>query len=50
MSVYKNVQKYTKDYIDNKYPCSDGGWVHYRVICEEHLEDIKKLLVVKLSF
>lgn len=50
LSVYKNVQKYTKDYIDNKYPCSDGGWVHYRVICEEHLEDIKKLLVVKLSF
>lgn len=49
-AVYKNVQKYTRDYIDNKYPCGDGGWVHYRVIGTEHLEDIKNLLVVKLSF
>ena len=31
----------------NKYPCGDGGWIHYRVICQEHYEDIKKLLAVK---
>ena len=48
-SAYGTVQKYTQDYIDHKYPCSDGGWVHYRVICKEHLEDIKKLLIVKLT-
>lgn len=48
-AVYHNVHEYTKDYIDNKYPCSDGGWIHYRVLSEEHLKDIKKLLIVKLS-
>ena len=33
--------------IDNKYPCGDGGWIHDRVICQEHYEDIKKLLEIK---
>lgn len=48
-AVYSRLYRYTQDYIDNKYPCGDGGWVHYRVICAEHLEDIQKLLSVKLS-
>lgn len=47
--VYKDVEQYTQNYIDNKYPCSDGGWIHYRVMCKAHLEDIKKLLDIKLS-
>lgn len=48
-SVYEDMQKYTQEYIDNKYPCGDGGWIHYRVICKEHFDDIKKLLDVKCS-
>ena len=48
-SVYGQVQKYTQEYIDNKYPCSDGGWIHYRVTCKEHLEDIQKLLSMKFA-
>ena len=48
-AVYDQLQKYTQEYIDNKYPCSDGGWIHYRVISEEHLDDIKTLLFVKCS-
>lgn len=48
-SEYENVQTYTKEYMDHKYPCGDGGWIHYRVTCEEHLNDIKKLLAVKCS-
>ena len=36
-----------KNYIDHKYPCGDGGWIQYRVINSEHLDDIKKLLIVK---
>ena len=46
-SVYGNMQKYTQEYMDHKYPCGDGGWIHYRVKCKEHLEDIMKLLIVK---
>lgn len=40
--VYDDLSVYTKQYIDNKYPCGDGGWLHYRVICQCHLDDIKK--------
>ena len=45
--LYEQLIPYTQEVIDNKYPCGEGGWIHYRVICEEHLEDIKKLLAVK---
>ena len=34
-SVYGHVQTYTQAYIDHKYPCGDGGWIHYRVTCED---------------
>lgn len=45
--IYADVKKYTQEYIDNKYPCNDGGWIHYRVVCHEHYEDIQKLLEIK---
>lgn len=46
-TVYDRLQKYTQAYIDNRYPCGDGGWIHYRVTDREHLDDIKILLSVK---
>ena len=46
---YDNVKKYAQEYINHKYPCSDGGWIHYRVTCKEHLDDIRRLLSVKCS-
>ena len=42
-------KQYTQEYIDNKYSCGDGGWIHYRVICKENFYDIKVLLSVKCS-
>ncbi len=45
--LYNQLTKYTQEFIDNKYPCGEGGWINYRVICEEHLEDAKKLLLEK---
>ncbi len=48
-TAYEKLQKYTQDQIDNKYPCGDGGWIHYRVTCKEHFDDIKTLLSVKCS-
>lgn len=48
-SVYEQVQAYTREYIDNQYACGDGGWIHYRVTCREHFDDIQKLLAVKCS-
>ena len=46
-AIYDNVTNYTQEYIDNKYPCGDGGWIHYRVVCQDHYEDILKLLAIK---
>ena len=48
-TVYPRLRKYTQEYIENKYACGDGGWIHYRVTCKEHLDDIKALLSVKVS-
>lgn len=48
-SIYEHVQKYTQEYINNRYPCGDGGWIQYRVTCKEHFDDIKKLLSAKCS-
>ena len=48
-TVYSQLQKYARDLIDNKYPCGDGGWIHYRVTGEEQFDDIKTLLAVKCS-
>ena len=46
-AIYDEMKKYTQEFIDKKYPCGDGGWIKYRVICQEHYDDIKKLLEVK---
>lgn len=46
-AVYEQVCAYTQRYIDERYPCGDGGWIQYRVTNSEHFEDIKKLLSVK---
>ena len=48
-TAYEKLQKYTQDQIDNKYPCGDGGWSHFRVTCKEHFDDIKTMLSVKCS-
>ena len=45
--VYDQVEKETQECIDNKYPCGDGGWIHYRVAGEAHFCDIQKLLQMK---
>lgn len=46
-SIYEQLQAYTQEYIDHKYPCGDGGWIHYRVTCQAHLDDAKTMLSVK---
>lgn len=48
-SVYEQLRGDTKECIDHKYPCSDGGWIHYRVLGKGHFHDIQKLLSVKCS-
>ncbi len=46
-TIYNEMTKYMQEFIDKKYPCGNAGWIHYRVISQEHYEDIKKLLKIK---
>lgn len=46
-SVYDRLTDYTRKYIDNKYPCGDGGWINYRVTSQEQVDDICTLLSMK---
>lgn len=48
-SIYESLKEDTQEMIDNKFPCGDGGWIHYRVTCKEQFDDIQKILSVKCS-
>ena len=47
-AVYGEMHRYAQEHIYHKYICGDGGWIHYRVLSQEHVEDIKRLLKVKV--
>lgn len=37
-------------YWENRYPCGDGGgWVHYRILTDEHFFDIGKFIMMKIG-
>lgn len=48
-TVYDILSDYSKEICDNKYPCGDGGWLNYRVLCDEHLQDIIKIIHSKIG-
>ncbi|MDP4152173.1 MAG: DUF3788 domain-containing protein [Bacillota bacterium] len=37
----------TKELWDNRYPCGEGGWIHYRVESDAELSDVQKLICIK---
>lgn len=45
--IYGQLSQYGREFIDNKYPCGEGGWIRYRVLQAEHLEDVLLLLTTK---
>lgn len=48
-TILSKVQPYTKELIINKYSCGDGGWIHERVLTQEHYEDAKIVLSAKFT-
>ena len=48
-AVYDGLLDETKEVVDNRYPCGEGGWIHYRVTDRKQMEDAKLLLRVKLG-
>ena len=47
--VYNILSDYTRGVWDNKYPCGNGGWLNYRVIGNEQLQDLIKLIETKAN-
>lgn len=48
--LYKELDKMipkTKKLWKNRYPCGDGGWIHYRVENDNELMDVQKLVCIK---
>ncbi|MDT8717117.1 DUF3788 family protein [Clostridium sp. 19966] len=37
----------TKEMWKNRYPCGDGGWIHYRIENDDELLDMEKLIFIK---
>lgn len=48
-SVYNQLSDYAKSVCDNKYPCSNGGWLNYRITNKDQLHDLLKILDIKVS-
>lgn len=42
----KMLQK-TRELWANRYPCGEGGWIHYRIENDNELPDIQKLICIK---
>lgn len=42
----KMLQK-TRELWANRYPCGEGGWIHYRIESDNELPDIYKLISIK---
>jgi hypothetical protein len=37
----------TKELGEHRYPCGEGGWLHYKALNVRELEDIKELIRIK---
>ena len=44
---YNKLSEEGKRYWENKNPCGNGGWIHYRVKNKKHLKDIGIFLSIK---
>ena len=47
--VKDGLDEYAAKMCGEKYPCGDGGWVHYRVAERKHLAGVIKLLAAKVK-
>jgi len=47
-SVYDKLDSYSKGVWENKYPCTSGGWIDFRVLNDENLQNLKKIIHAKV--
>ena len=47
-AAFSSMLPKTRDLWKNRYPCGEyGGWVHYRVLSEDELSDVLRLLFIR---
>lgn len=47
--IYNDLGDYAKKVWNNKYPCGTGGWLNYRIKSKEQLQDLIKLISLKVN-
>ena len=48
-TVYDELCDYAKDVWADKSPCASGGWIEFRVLNEEQLRDLEKIIHAKVT-
>jgi hypothetical protein len=47
--IYNELSDYAKTIWDNKYPCGSGGWLNYRITSKGQLQDLMKIIGIKVN-
>ena len=47
--IYSLLSDYAKGIWENKYPCDSGGWLNYRVTETDQLQDLIKIIEIKIK-
>ena len=47
-TVLDSLGDYAKDIWEDKSPCASGGWISFRVLDNNQLEDLKKIIRAKI--
>jgi len=48
-TIYDALGAYAKDVWADKSPCASGGWIQFRVLNEEQLQDLEKIIHAKVT-
>ena len=48
-TIYDELDENSKQGWQNKYPCGEGGWIRIRVLNDEHLKSLKKIINAKMT-
>ena len=48
-TIHDELSAYAKEIWADKYPCASGGWIEFRVLSEEQLRDLEKILHAKVT-
>ena len=48
-TVYESLSTYAKYIWADKSPCKGGGWIEYRVVNTEQLQDLEKIIHAKAT-